>query len=257
MAWCSVVPAAAQVLMATISRHHDVPRDGWWIGLGLVVGLAVTVLRRPNWFIHTLIHETCHLLVATVLLVPVHRLVVSDGRGGQVEHQATGPLRAALIALAPYTLPLLLAPLLVARALTAQGTARGILSAACALAYVTHLTGLFHNLRLNLRDATGDLAKVGRVLSLALIATVLQLVTAWTCSVLWSDTWYTWHGHAASQPAPGAAENRPVRPLSAPAPYPEPEPEPEPQPGPAAVMPPPAHAGEAPVLQPEQPLDPR
>jgi len=245
MAWCSVVPAAAQVLKATVIHHRHPPLDAWWVGLGVALGLVVTVWHRPNWFIHTLIHETCHLLVATALLVPVHRLVVSDGRGGQVEHQATGPLRSALIALAPYTLPLVLAPLLLARALTAEGTARGILSAACALGYITHLTGLFHNLRLNLRDATGDLARVGRVLSLAVIATVLQLVTAWTCAVLWSDTWHAPASLPAGVVPRGTASS------------PSPASGIEPQTGPAATLPVPDRPLGTPALQPEQPLDPR
>jgi len=240
-----MVPAAAQVLMATVNHHRHAPVDAWWVGLGLALGLVVTLWRRPNWFIHTLIHETCHLLVATALLVPVHRLVVSDGRGGQVEHQATGPLRSALIALAPYTLPLVLAPLLIARALTGEGTARGILSAACALGYITHLTGLFHNLRLNLRDATGDLARVGRVLSLAVIATVLQLVTAWTCAVLWSGTWHA----VAVVPAWVVPGGQPS--MSSPASAPEP------QTGPAAAPPAPDRPAAIPALQPEQPLEPR
>jgi hypothetical protein len=121
--------------------------------------------------------------------------MASDGRGGEVEHAQTGPVRTTLIALAPYTIPLVLGPLLAARALTPEGPARSVLTALCAIAYLTHLTGLIHNIRLNLRDAKGDLAKVGRPLALTVIACMALLTTALAISVLWDDTWRPFHRH--------------------------------------------------------------
>jgi hypothetical protein len=103
-------------------------------------------------------------------------------------------LRGALISLAPYAIPLVLGPLLLARALSPEGLVRSLLSAACAIAYVTHLTGLIHNVRLNLRDPKGDLAKVGRPLALTLILCMALLVTALAIAVLWDGTWRPFHG---------------------------------------------------------------
>ena len=153
-----------------------------------MVGLALACLRRPNWFLHTLQHETCHLLAAWLVGVKVHRLTASNGQGGEVTHDQTGPLRTAFIALAPYVFPLLLAPLLLARALTPESNYRQVLSGLCALMVPLHLTGLVHNIRLNFKDRRGDLAIVGRLLSLALILCALLLLAALVVIVLWDDS---------------------------------------------------------------------
>ncbi|MBA2480662.1 MAG: hypothetical protein H0V44_08370, partial [Planctomycetes bacterium] len=96
-----------------------------------------------------------------------------------------GRLRASLIALAPYTLPLVLVPLLAGRWFAPEGALRSLLSALAVVAYVTHLTALVHNIRLNFRDPTGDLALVGRPLAIIAIVCALILVTAGTIVVLW------------------------------------------------------------------------
>ena len=75
-------------------------------------------LRRPGGVVaqtngsHTFIHECCHHHVLA-LFVRVKGSGLRD-KGGYVTHIKTDPLRTILIAIAPYTLPLLLAPALFA-----------------------------------------------------------------------------------------------------------------------------------------------
>lgn len=187
-----VVPLCVDVLLRTIAVRRHAPEDPIWVAAGLIGGVVLIFTRRPNWLVHTILHETCHLLACVLLGVRVHRIEASDGRGGVVEHAPVGPLRTLLIALAPYVVPLVLAPLLLARWLTPEGPARGLLSFLAAVAYVTHLTGVIHNVRLNLRDPKGDLAAVGRPLALLLILAMGMLVTALAIRVLWEGSWSGW-----------------------------------------------------------------
>ncbi len=154
---------------------------------GACLGIALALWKRPNWFLHTAIHELCHLIACLLLLVQPRRFTVSDGQGGSVEYVApTDPVRGVLIAIAPYTLPLVLVAALLARRFTAtDGIAEAIASGAAAFAYVHHLQGLYHNVRLNLWGTDSDLVKTGRPLSAVLIAGTLLLVTAWTIRELW------------------------------------------------------------------------
>lgn len=188
LAAAALVPACLRLLLAVIADRHRVPEDPLALALGLMLGVILVFVRRPNWFLHTLVHETAHLLACTLLGVRVYRLVASDGQGGEVRHAATGPVRTGIIALAPYVVPLILLPLLVARALVPESPARAVLSCLCALAYPSYLTGLFHNIRLNLGDAQGDLAAVGRLLALSLILCGALLTTAAAVVVLWDDS---------------------------------------------------------------------
>lgn len=156
---------------------------------GAVLGCAFVFWRRPNWFIHTWIHEHCHLLVYVLLhgRTPTG-LVVRDGKGGAVEHVDTGPIRSVLVQIAPYTLPLLLVPVLAARHLLA-GTPDGwrhVLSGAAAFLVITHVQSLYHNIRINVSGDQSDLVKVGRPLSFVLIAMAMMLMAAWTVRALWS-----------------------------------------------------------------------
>ncbi len=180
-----VVPLCLDTLLRTIEPRRHVPEDPLWMATGLMLGVVLIFVKRPNWLLHTMIHEACHLLACVILGVKVHKVMASDGRGGEVEHQATGPIRTALIALAPYVIPLVLGPVLLARHLAPEGPVRSVLSLLAPIAYVTHLTALIHNVRLNLRDAKGDLAKVGRLFALTIIIGMLMLVTALTIAVLW------------------------------------------------------------------------
>jgi hypothetical protein len=189
------VPLCLGVLLDVIDARRHEPEDPLWFTAGLLLGLALIFFKRPNWLLHTALHEACHWLACLLLGVRVHRVMASDGRGGEVEHAQTGPVRTALISLAPYTVPLVLGPLLLARALTPECWARSLLTAFCAVAYLTHLTGLVHNIRLNLRDPKGDLAKTGRPLALVVICCGVILTTALTIAVLWDDTWRPFHRH--------------------------------------------------------------
>lgn len=154
---------------------------------GAAVGLLFLFWRKPNWFIHTAVHELCHLVVCLLVFVRPTGITVTDGRGGAVEHIETDPIRSTLIQIAPYTLPLLLIPVLIVRQfiIIAPGSWRHALSAAVAFLAITHLQALYHNVRINLSGDQADLVKVGRPLSFVLIALVMMLVAAWTIRVLW------------------------------------------------------------------------
>ncbi len=197
VALITLLPAATMALGSVVAERQRAPPDPLWVAGGLLLGMGLMVLRRPNWFLHTLQHEACHLIACWGLGVRVHRLVASDGQGGEVSHSAVGPVRTGIIALAPYVLPLLLAPLLVARALVPEGTARSVLSAGCALAYPLHLVAVFHNVRLNLFDSKGDFAQVGRLFALAVTLGAALLTTAAAVAVLWADTPVRWRAGAA------------------------------------------------------------
>jgi hypothetical protein len=172
----------AWVVLEWALRHARWPLPDTVATLGGgALGLAWMLWRKPNWFWHTAVHELCHLVTCWLLWVKVSGISISDGKGGAVEHVETDPLRSTLIAIAPYTLPLVLLPALVARHwfVTDPGPWRTALSALCAFLFATHLHGLFHNVRINITGDQADLVKVGRPLSLVLIALVLVLVTAW------------------------------------------------------------------------------
>ncbi len=156
---------------------------------GALLGLLFLLWKRPNWFIHTYIHEHAHLLVYVALhwRMPTG-LQVSDGQGGAVEHIETGAIRSTLVQIAPYTLPLLLTPVLLLRhfLFTEPDAWRQALSGLGAFLYLQHLQALFHNIRLNWRGEQADLVKVGRPLAFVLIALALMLLSAWTLRALWS-----------------------------------------------------------------------
>jgi hypothetical protein len=154
------------------------------------LGLLFMLWRKPNWFIHTAVHELCHLIMCLVVFVRPVGISVTDGRGGAVEHIETGPIRSTLIQIAPYTLPLLMAPVLITRQfiITAPDPWRHLLSALVAFLWVTHLQALYHNIRLNVSGDQADLVKVGRPLSFVLIALSLLLISAWTLRVLWTGS---------------------------------------------------------------------
>lgn len=167
---------------------HRLPADVLASAGGAVIGAVFVCWRRPNWFIHTWIHEHSHLFVYVLLHGRTPRgLQVSDGRGGAIEHVETDPVRGTLVQIAPYTLPLLLLPVLVVRSLfvTEPGPWRHVLSALVAFAFIHHLQALFHNIRLNWRGEDADLVKVGRPLAFVLIAIALMLLSAWVLRALW------------------------------------------------------------------------
>jgi hypothetical protein len=185
------LPWCAQVL-GWSWRHHvatapqGLPQDPWAVALGAGAALALVWWKKPNWFLHTLIHEAGHALMCALLWVPIRSFRVSRDQGGEVVYDRPGVLRGALIAIAPYTVPLPLIPALLVVRLAPDGSPwQAIGAALSAFAFVLHLQGLWHNLRLNWRGDGSDLVRLGRSLAAVLIAGVLLLVCAWTIAMLW------------------------------------------------------------------------
>lgn len=162
------------------------PHDPWSVLIGVGLAVPLVLWQRPNWFIHTFVHELCHLFVSILVLFRLPRdFRASAGQGGFVMHVKTDPVRTTLIAIAPYALPLLLVPVLIARMIvTAPGTWRSVLSGAVAFLVVHHLHALYYNIRLNLWSKEADLVRVGRPLSFVLIATAAIWVGRWVHAVL-------------------------------------------------------------------------
>lgn len=181
-----VLPACTTLLWAELTDLHAPPPHPWALGLGAALGSALVWWRRPNWLVHTLIHESCHALVATLLGVRVRAFQATDGQGGAVIHAKVDPLRTTLIALAPYLLPLLLAPALLARVLVAApGTAAMTLHLAIGFLTVHHLHGLYHNVRLNFWGRQADLTRAGKLLSLVAILAVHALLAVGWLRAVW------------------------------------------------------------------------
>jgi hypothetical protein len=182
--WCALI--LYRVWLSHVWQAHDrLPQDPFAVLMGLLMGLALVLWKKPNWLLHTSIHECCHLLACLGLFVPVRSFQASDGQGGMVTHDRPDPLRDTLIAIAPYTIPFLLVPALLARVLVPEGPWRALTSGLSAFAFVQHLQGLYHNIRLNFWGKDSDLARVGRPLSGVLIAGALMLVAAWVINTLW------------------------------------------------------------------------
>lgn len=172
----TLVPWLALRVARTWLQLRGQPEDAFALATGVLLAAALVWWRRPNWLVHTLIHEACHALVATVLLVRVRAFQASDGQGGAVLHDRVDWPRTVLIAIAPYTLPLLLLPALLAQE-TVPLRWRPLASFAVGALAVHHLHGLWHNVRLNFLHRQADLPRVGRLLSLVLISAAL-LATA-------------------------------------------------------------------------------
>ena len=190
----AVVLIPAGVLLVDAARERAAgtwPEDAPFLAAGLLVGVLLMVInRRPRWlwwFSHTFLHELAHALACLALGVRIRSFKVTAGNGGAVVYDRTGPVRTTLIAMAPYTLPLLPLPLLIVQHLCGEAPWRGWISAACGWAMVAHLHGLWKNLRLNYAAADGDLAVSGRLLGLVLVVAALLLLAAAALAALWSS----------------------------------------------------------------------
>lgn len=179
------LPWCVSLLLSTCERHAYWPRYPLAVASGLAVGGLLMFLRRPNLLLHTFVHEACHALLCLLTFVKIRGMSFTDGRGGEVEHNQTDPVRTTLIAIAPYTVPLLLGPALLARMWWHGPTAAIILSGVCAFLFVAHVQGLVLNIRLNFWGEKADLPRVGRFLALVLIIGTFLLLTAGTIEVLW------------------------------------------------------------------------
>lgn len=181
---CAILPWSLHILVDSWQHRLFQPADGLAILIGLFAGVVLMFWKKPNWLIHTLIHESAHALACLLLGVRIRNFQASDGKGGMVVHDKTGPIRSTIISLAPYTLPLVLIPLFITHYFTSDRQTLLILSGFISFAYVHHLHGLYHNVRLNFWGKQADLSKAGKPLSIACISSCLALVTAWTIRVL-------------------------------------------------------------------------
>jgi hypothetical protein len=181
--WCWMVLQGAWQQAFTLTREPW-PADPLAVGCGVLAGVCLMVWKRPNWFVHTAIHELCHLLMCMALFVPVNSFRATRGQGGEVTHLRIDALRETLISIAPYTVPLVLLPCLLALHFAPAGHWHELASGCTGFASVHHLNGLFHNVRLNARGKGSDLVKIGRPLSVVLILGTLMLVTAWVITLL-------------------------------------------------------------------------
>jgi hypothetical protein len=175
-------------LVARIARglSSPWPEDPIWLIAGAGIGVLFATMR-PNWLLHTFLHECAHAVACLALGVRIRSFTATAGNGGCVEYDAPGPVRNTLIAIAPYTLPLVAGPLLVVQHLAGERDWRPAATLLCGWALVAHLHGLYHNIRLNFFGTDSDLATTGRLLGLVLIACGLCLLAALAMAVLWSS----------------------------------------------------------------------
>ena len=183
----AALPLCVDLLIAVVQARRHLPPDPLALAGGLLLGAVLGFWRRPNELLHTLLHEAAHALACVVLLVRIQRIAASAGKGGEVTHDAVDPIRTALIAIAPYTLPLMLGPALLARALVVEPTPwRAGLQALVGLLFVTHLAGLGRNLARNWQGNGADIPRVGHLTAAVLVTIALMLVLTATIVVCWA-----------------------------------------------------------------------
>ncbi len=193
-AWVLLVPWCWSLLMRAWDGHSHggPPPHEYALCGGLVLGLALMFWRRPNLFLHTWLHESAHAMMCGLLWVRVGAISATAGNGGETRHAPVDPIRAVPILIAPYVLPLVLGPLLLARWLCPPGILQVVLTVVVGLAIGLHLHGLWLNLRHNTFGKDGDISRVGHLLSYALIASALLLTTAACVVVLFSTQPPAW-----------------------------------------------------------------
>lgn len=182
------LPCCLDLLLEIIARHRHPPPHPWSLAGGLAAGLLFLLLRRPNRFLQTFLHEMAHGIACLVLWVKIDAFFASRNEGGFVrfEYRDSDPLRSTLIHLAPYVLPLALGPVLVVRLAVPPGPWQAACSALASFCYVLHLAGLVDDLRGNFWGPESDFAKAGRFLGLVLVLGSLILLTAATVYGLWA-----------------------------------------------------------------------
>ncbi len=187
-AWAVLVPWCWLVLMRAWEAHGHAgtPPHEYALLSGLVLGLGLMFWRQPNLLLHTWLHETAHALMCVLLWVRVGAISATAGQGGETRHAPVDPIRALPILIAPYVLPLILGPLLLARWCCPPGTMQAVLTFACGWAIWLHLHGLWLNLRTNTFGEGADLARIGQLLAYALVTCSLLLIAAASIVVLFS-----------------------------------------------------------------------
>lgn len=191
-AWVFLVPWCWSVAVQQWRVVSGPPPEEYALFAGLMLGLVLAFWRRPNLFLHTWLHESAHALMCVVLFVRVGAFQATAGQGGEIRHEPVNLLRAIPILIAPYVLPMILGPILLARWLSPDGLLRSGLTFACGVALFMHLHGLLLNLRFNTVGAAADIPRVGHLLAFALIATSLLLLAAAAVVVLWSTQPPAW-----------------------------------------------------------------
>jgi hypothetical protein len=191
-AWVLLVPWCWSLLVAVWTPLAGPPPDEVALAAGLLTGLVLVLWRKPNLLLHTWLHETAHALMCNLLLVRVSAISVSDGQGGAVRHEAVDPVRLVAILIAPYVLPMVAGPLLLARWLCDDGPLRIGLTFLCGIGLASHLDGLWLNLRLNTFGPGADLQRVGHLLASALIAAALLLLASAALVVLFAQQPPAW-----------------------------------------------------------------
>ena len=161
------LPWCFHLLVVQLRLAHGAPWHPWALSAGLLLAAGLV------WCV--------------ALRVRITAFQATDGRGGAVLHQKVDPVRTTIIALAPYTLPLLLAPLLLVRQflVTVPSTGGAIATFLVGFLTVHHLHGLYHNVRINFWGRQADLTRAGKILSLVVILGIHCLLAAWWVAVLW------------------------------------------------------------------------
>lgn len=191
-AWVLLVPWCWGVLVRRWGEVTGPPPEEYALFAGLMLGLILAFWRRPNLLLHTWLHESAHALMCVLLFVRVGAIQATAGQGGEIRHEPVNLLRAIPILIAPYVLPMILGPILLARWLSPDGLLRSGLTFACGIALFMHLHGLVLNLRLNTVGAGADIPRVGHLMAFALIATSLLLIASASVVVLWSSQPPAW-----------------------------------------------------------------
>jgi hypothetical protein len=191
-AWALLVPWCWGVLVRRWGEVTGPPPEEYALFAGLMLGLILAFWRRPNLLMHTWLHETAHALMCVLLFVRVGAIQATAGQGGEIRHEPVNLLRTIPILIAPYVLPMILGPILLARWLSPDGLLRSGLTFACGVALFMHLHGLALNLRHNTLGGGADIPRVGHLLAFALIATSLLLLASASVVVLWSSQPPTW-----------------------------------------------------------------
>jgi Peptidase M50B-like len=189
-----LLPLTWYVLRQAAAWWRWPPPDDGALVIGLLLGLLLLAWRKPHYLLHTWLHESAHALMCLALGVRVRSFSASDGQGGAVGHAPVGPVRTTLILIAPYIIPLMALPILLARYLCEAGPLRTTLTSACGFFLVIHIHDLWLNIRLNAFSRQADIQRIGHALSLVLILTGLGFLAAVTLLVLNSNappTWWT------------------------------------------------------------------
>lgn len=143
------------------------------IGFGVFLLLYAILFRGRITFIEVFEHEMSHLLVGKLFFRDVQELLVNADTGGHVAFRQG--INNFVILLAPYTIPLLTIPLLIARLLLPPPIAQ-VLDFLIGFTLAFHFVGLFKEFRFR----QTDLKRSGYAFSISavLLVSAIWLVVA-------------------------------------------------------------------------------